>query len=119
MMLSRPLPRQLYDGLSTNITFPTLVMWGSGDKVCGWVWACVGVDGCVGVCGHVPLCGGGLLGGQWVSSCIIFAVLACMLPHYPMTTFLGIVFTLANRPCPTYVASALSQYTIVGHHVML
>ena len=60
MMLSRPLPRQLYDGLSTNITFPTLVMWGSGDKVCGWVWACVGVDGWVGgrVWACPSLCGG-------------------------------------------------------------
>ena len=82
--------------------------------VCGRVWACVGMC----LCGHVPLCVGGLLGGQWVSSCIIFAVLACILPHYHMTTFLGSCVYI-GQPSLSYVASALSQYTIVGHHVML
>ena len=47
MMLSRPLPQQLYNRLSTNVTFPTLVMWGSGDKVHMGMCVCgVGVGGC-------------------------------------------------------------------------
>ena len=64
MMLSRPLPQQLYEGLSSNIKFPTLVMWGSGDKVC------------MRVCMHVCVC-------VCVCMCVCVCVCVCVCKHMP------------------------------------